>query len=99
MIGGNLSSHFSLRVLKLCEANNIIFIALPPNSTHLTQPLDVAFFRPLKYEWRKLLLEWKLKNGDRPVSKDYFPRLLKKLMVELRKKTESLKNGFCKCGI
>ena len=36
MIGDNLSSHISQQVLQKCEENNISFVALPPNSTHLT---------------------------------------------------------------
>lgn len=43
MIGDNVSSHFSPNVLKLCEANDIVFVCLPPNSTHLTQPLVWLF--------------------------------------------------------
>lgn len=45
IIGDNLSSHISLEVLRHCQMNDIKFIALPPNATHLLQPLDVAFFR------------------------------------------------------
>lgn len=48
VIGDNLSSHFSESVLKTCEEWNIIFVCLPPKTTHLLQPLDVAFFAPLK---------------------------------------------------
>lgn len=59
MIGDNLSSHISPRVLELCNENNIRFVCLPPNSTHLTQPLDVAFFHPLKEAWRKIMSEYK----------------------------------------
>ncbi|KAK3924666.1 Pogo transposable element with KRAB domain [Frankliniella fusca] len=53
VIGDNVSSHFSRRVFELCAENNIKFVCLPPNSTHLLQPLDVAFFSPLKSEWKK----------------------------------------------
>ncbi|KAI5692806.1 hypothetical protein M8J75_001569 [Diaphorina citri] len=42
VIGDNLSSHISVHVLDLCERHNIRFVCLPPHSTHLTQPLDVA---------------------------------------------------------
>lgn len=59
VIGDNLSSHISPKVLELCENNEIKFICLPPNSTHLTQPLDVAFFRPLKQAWRAILSKYK----------------------------------------
>jgi len=53
VIGDNLSSHISVKVLEFCQQNNITFIALPPNSTHLTQPLDVAYFAPMKIMWER----------------------------------------------
>lgn len=63
----------------MCHENNIQFVFLPTNSTHLTQPLDVAFFRPLKIHWRKILEDWKVGEGKEEISipKDKFPRLLK----------------------
>ncbi|KAJ8968606.1 hypothetical protein NQ317_015892 [Molorchus minor] len=63
LLGDNLSSHLSAEVVSLCNDNNIRFVFLPGNSTHLTQPLDIAFFRPLKAAWRKILLEWKRGPG------------------------------------
>ncbi|KAG5863111.1 hypothetical protein JTB14_014931 [Gonioctena quinquepunctata] len=48
LIGDNLASHISPYIIEECKKNNIIFILLPPNSTGLTQPLDVAFFCPLE---------------------------------------------------
>ncbi|KAJ8932915.1 hypothetical protein NQ318_002865 [Aromia moschata] len=42
VVGDNLASHFSPTVIEACEENNIYMTALPPNSTHLMQPLDVA---------------------------------------------------------
>ncbi|KAK3933121.1 Jerky protein homolog-like [Frankliniella fusca] len=100
LLGDNLSSHLSLRVIQACNQHNISFIALPPNSTHLTQPLDVAFFRPLKAAWRSILLNWKTTRGDKPVSKDVFPRLLKEMLARIgMKNNQSLQAGFKKCGI
>lgn len=61
LIGDNLSSHID-DVLRLCEENDINFDRLVPHSTHLLQPLAVAFFRPLKEAWRGTLTEWKLEN-------------------------------------
>ena len=31
-----------------CMDNNIVLMILPPHSSHLTQPLDVGVFGPLK---------------------------------------------------
>lgn len=44
LIGDNLASHINERVLRLCDEQNIKFICLPPNTTHISQPLDIAFF-------------------------------------------------------
>lgn len=103
MIGDNLTSHISPRVIQLCEQNNIRFICLPANSTHLTQPLDVAFFKPLKVAWRKVLTEYKqCISGSKKTTldKEDFPALLKKLMSQLEpNQRENLKSGFRKCSI
>lgn len=103
LIGDNLSSHISPHVISLCEANNIAFIALPPNATHLFQPLDVAYFRPMKIAWRKTLNEWK--NNTRnsrssSVPKDQFPMLSKQMFQEMEaNSSQNLKSGFRKCGL
>lgn len=44
LIEDNLLSHFTEKLLKLCKEHEIKFICLPPNSTHICQPLDVSFF-------------------------------------------------------
>nr|CAI5848409.1 unnamed protein product [Callosobruchus analis] len=50
-----ISSHFTNEVLQLCRENDIDFVSLPKNSTHLTQPLDVGFSRAFKTAWRSTL--------------------------------------------
>lgn len=55
VIGDNLSSHINVGDLDLCRENNIHFLCLPPNSTHVTQPLDVTLFAPMKRAWREIL--------------------------------------------
>lgn len=103
LLGDNLSSHLNIEVVRLCNENNIAFVALPPNATHLLQPLDVAYFRPMKGEWRKILNDWKETSyGSRCTSipKDQFPQLLKKLVDSLNERgRQNLKSGFMKCGI
>ena len=41
-------SHDSLEFQQYCKDNKIIALCLPPHSSHLTQPLDVACFAALK---------------------------------------------------
>jgi len=52
LIGDKLSSHIQQEVIIECERSHISFVCFPKNSTHLTQSLDVGFFRPLKQAWR-----------------------------------------------
>lgn len=103
LVGDNLSSHINLEVMAECEANNIAFICLPPNATHLLQPLDVAYFRPMKIAWRSTLNEWKHNvRGSRSssVPKDQFPGLLKEMFQKMEtNSSQNLKSGFKKCGL
>ena len=41
-------SHCSVDFRDLCKAKKIITLCMPPHSSHLLQPLDVACFSPLK---------------------------------------------------
>lgn len=84
LIGDNLSCHLDTDVINLCQENNIDFICLVPHSTHLCQPLDVAFFRPMKSSWRTTLTNWKIQNSKlSSVPKDAFPHLLKKALEKM----------------
>lgn len=99
LIGDNLATHLSINIVRKCEENNIQFILLPANATHLCQPLDVAYFRPLKIAWKKTLLDWKKRNRG-CVGKDYLPSLLQKTLLSISEKESSnIKAGFRACGI
>lgn len=103
LIGDNLASHFSISALELLSENDIILICLPPNTTHITQPLDKAVFRPVKGHWRAILLSWKETNTggkSTTIDKQYFPYLLKKLWDAVTPNIgKNLKAGFESCGI
>ncbi|KAI8432605.1 hypothetical protein MSG28_013591, partial [Choristoneura fumiferana] len=98
LIGDNLSSHLDEEVLRQCSENEIDFVCLVPNSTHLTQPLDVAFFRPMKTAWRQILTNWKIQNPWlSTVPKDTFLYLLTKAlkrMDEAKPKPNSITSGI-----
>jgi len=61
MFGDSLSRHLSVYVVKEFEELNITVALLPPNSTHLTQVLDVAVFKALKAAWKNIPDDWKKK--------------------------------------
>lgn len=101
VIGDNLSSHFTTEILNLCKDNDIRFVCLPPNSTHLCQPLDVAFFAPLKKAWRQILEEYKRSHSKaESLQKSDFPGLLKKILAGIGNQCKSnMESGFKACGI
>ena len=74
-------------------------MCLPPNATHLIQPLDVAVFGPLKSVWQDVLSDFKLKHpGHTSLLKMHFPGLLKTLLDEA-KPGQNMAAGFRKCGL
>jgi hypothetical protein len=98
LIGDNLASHFTSAVIEGCVTNDIRFVCLLPNATHLMQPLDVAVFGPLKSEWRKILDNWRKESRSKgSIPKTQFPNLLSKLNNKL--KAENITAGFEACGI
>jgi len=46
------SSHYCPDTVRMAPSHKVIMFALPPNTTHLTQPLDKGCFGPLKMHWR-----------------------------------------------
>lgn len=100
LIGDNLATHINPKIVTYCEQNNIRFVFLPPNSSHLTQPLDVCYFGPLKKLWREILVNYKIRNPrESTVHKGHFPDLLKKLMEKLNEKSHNVISAFKSTGI
>nr|CAG4708856.1 unnamed protein product [Naegleria fowleri] len=58
------ASHVDLEVLKIAKDNNVILFALPPHTSHLYQPLDVAIFHPLKSAFARLTSEFLTTNPN-----------------------------------
>lgn len=49
----NHNSHCTLEAWELAKENHIIMLTIPPHSSHRLQPLDVAFYSPLKQAYNK----------------------------------------------
>ena len=64
--------HIDIETLKFCNENDILLYCLPPHSSHITQPLDVGFFKPLKASWTKACETFCLEHPGSSVSKNVF---------------------------
>lgn len=86
-------SHLSPEVSTFCSENQIVLIAVHPNSTHLLQPADVSVFRPLKAGWSVITRKWRIDHYPKEVTRKTFALLLKEAF-DSRATSEIVKNGF-----
>lgn len=99
--GGPSETHFYLSKF----SNFFRYIFLPPNSTHMTQPLDVAVFAPMKKVWRRVLDEYKAECASKSlrntsIPKDKFGYLLSRVLEKgAINNAKNIKAGFAACGI
>jgi len=95
-------SHIHPDVIDLLVENKIILYCLPPRTTNILQPLDVAIFKPLKTKFSKITDLVKLASLCSPtplnVSKKNFTVLFK-VAFEQCMNLVTVKNGFRKCSI
>lgn len=90
-------SHISLKLIKKAKQNGIVILKLPPHTTHLLQPLDVAVFKSLKSKWDKDLCKWQRSNPRKRLPKRQFVDLLNKVYNDVP--TSIIIKGFEKTGI
>ena len=55
------SSHYTLELVKLAAAQDVIF-CLPPHTTADSQPLDTSCFKPLKTSWSDVCRKYLFAN-------------------------------------
>ena len=90
-------SHISLHLIRPARENNVHLLCLPPNTTHILQPLDVGFFSPLKNSWRKTLKLYRLQTKGQKATKETFPSLITQSWESV--KPEHCKGGFRGAGL
>ena len=92
------SSHYCPTAIHSASQQQVILFTLPPNTTHLTQPLDKGIFGPLKIAWRRVCHEYIIEHPGRVVTHHCFSELFAKAWV----RSMSMKNilaAFRTCGI
>ena len=92
------SSHFSPEMIKVAKKDGVILFTLPPNTTHLCQPLDKGPFAPLKLEWRKSVQKFLSANPGRAVSRYDFSQLFHETWLRAMN-ARNITAGFRHTGI
>ncbi|XP_055373588.1 uncharacterized protein LOC129606961 isoform X2 [Condylostylus longicornis] len=92
-------SHLTMELSTFCDENGIILYALPANTTHIMQPLDVSVFKPLKTGWKETVRNWQSKNFGVALTKKTFCPLLEETINQNQNLSTSIINGFRKCGL
>jgi hypothetical protein len=90
-------SHESVEFQEYCRSHDIIPIRLPPYLSHLTQPLDVACFRPLKRAYSREI-ELYIKAYINHITKTKFLIAFKNAFFKLITK-QNAQAGFRGAGI
>ncbi|CAF4483235.1 unnamed protein product, partial [Didymodactylos carnosus] len=93
------SYHHSVRTIELTTENDIVLLCLPPNSTRILQPLDVAFFKPIKQKYREILDEYYQTSQHNDISKKVFPTLINKLFQSPAVRKVNIIKSFMNAGI
>ena len=76
------SSHYCPDTIYLAAKEGVILFALPPNTTHLAQPLDKGVFGPFKIHWRQVCHDFRVSNPGKSITIYNFSRLLSKTWME-----------------
>ena len=97
LLDGHIS-HCSPQLIESALRNHVKLLALPPHTTHICQPLDVAVYKSFKTHLSKLINFGKMLRGDFWVAKKDVPSIIKK-PFEDSMSIGNIKSGFKKCGI
>lgn len=92
------STHYCPETIRAAAKQKVILFTLPPNTTHICQPLDKGVFGPLKARYFDLCQEYMAKNPGKVVSRFSFSSILKKAWYSSLT-MENIQSGFETTGI
>ncbi|XP_055707130.1 uncharacterized protein LOC129804093 isoform X1 [Phlebotomus papatasi] len=92
-------SHMSMYLSEFCQQVQIEIIFLFPNSTHLLQPLDLAFFNPLKEAYKTAILQWRRNNPYQILKRDRIAPVVKSALDSMHNIKDIIQKGFTESGI
>ena len=63
------STHYCSSTIRAAAKHQIILFTLPPNTTHISQPLNKGVFGPLKVNWEQVCHQYLSENPGKVVSR------------------------------
>ena len=92
--------HLGLAISEYCDQNGIQLLLLRANMTHITQPLDVNIFGPVKSHTRALIHRWHSDNPGKTLNKfSHITEIARPAFEAALSKKETIIKAFEKTGI
>jgi len=91
------SSHYYPDIIRKAAKEEVILFVLPPNTTHLTQPLDKGCFGPLKAKWGEVCHKYITDNPGKVVTRYCFSKLLHEAWIAMS--ANNIIAGFKTTGV
>lgn len=91
------STHLGINLIEEAIKEGITILKLPPHSSHLLQPLDLAVFKSLKDKWDSKLVHWQRQHPGKKIIKKTFSTLIQEVWNDANPCI--IQNGFKKGGI
>ena len=98
LIVDNCSSHVRHSTISLAKNNNVELLALPPNLTHVLQPLDVSMFRSFKAKIRSSLANALIFHKVNKLNHGQFIEMQCQIITEIFT-SDSIKSSFKTIGL
>ena len=76
------ASHFNPECIREVAASGVVLLYLPPNVTHIAQPLDVTAFSALKAHWSNVCNQYMAKKSRKGGDNSYVESPLQSSMVQ-----------------
>ena len=92
------SSHIDFEASAYCRENNVVLYCLLANATHILQPCDVGFFRPMKASWKREVQNWQNSHTGQSLAKQDFPGVFKTAFQNVAE-ILLVKNAFQRFGL
>lgn len=98
LIMDNHSTHSTLEAYKFCKANGVILLSIPPHTSHKIQPLDVAFYGPLKTAFNSECSKYLRNHPHEKISPFEVAELFNNAFIRVATPEKAIK-GFQATGI